>query len=157
MLSSGGLQDGSLQGQSLRGLLLVVRRVGLQALLGQQLPPGLQSLTPGTASTFETSFMVTRFTFYWGRKGDREEHRLYSLGLEVSCRHTPSHLVAQGACGKHRELLNRAKRLLTEVAEGKYISFVFSLICPLHTRHQPSPSQVRHFWSSKGKMMSSSF
>lgn len=101
--------------------------------------------------------MVTRFTFYSGWKGEREEHRLYYLGLEVSCLYTPFHLVAQGARGKHGELLNQAKCFLIGVAEGKYISFVFSLICPFHTWHQPSPSQVRHLWSSKGKMMSSSF
>lgn len=39
--SSGGLQDGGFQSQGFSGFLLIVWHVGLQALLGQQLPPGL--------------------------------------------------------------------------------------------------------------------
>lgn len=66
MHSSGGLQDSGLYSQGFRGFLLIVRQVGLQALLGQQLPPGLQPLTPGAASRLEARFMVTRFTLYLG-------------------------------------------------------------------------------------------
>lgn len=61
---SGGFQVGGLQGQGLGGFLLVVGHVGLQALLGQQLPPGLQPLTAGTAPRLETSFMVACFTLF---------------------------------------------------------------------------------------------
>lgn len=88
---SGGLQVSGLQGQGLGGFLLVVGHVGLQALLGQQLPPGLQPLTAGTAPRLETSFMVACFTLCSGWEGEREENNLCHLRLEASHCQDPSY------------------------------------------------------------------
>lgn len=64
MLPSGTLQDSGFKGQDLCRFLLVVGQVGLQAVPGQQFPPGLQPLAPRTASRLEAGLMVARFTFF---------------------------------------------------------------------------------------------